>query len=126
MRLAVERVRGDSRSDTGVGEGLEMAKALPFSAGGLKRGVERVEKSRLRLTAFIEPGAQVGATVEDPAVALLSRRPQPHDHPVLALSREFLQNDFTGIGNQRSLSHDRNGKLPEVGSLLSPITLPAK
>ncbi len=48
--------------DTGIGAGLEMAKVLAFSFDGLKRGVERVEKASLELTAFIEPAAGVGAT----------------------------------------------------------------
>jgi len=52
--------------DTGVGAGLEMAKVLAFSAAGLKRGVERVEKAGLELTAFIEPAAGVGATDAEP------------------------------------------------------------
>ena len=50
----------------GMAAGLEMAKVLAFSAAGLKRGVERVEKAQLELTAFIEPAASVGATDEEP------------------------------------------------------------
>ena len=50
----------------GMSAGLEMAKVLAFSAAGLKRGVERVEKAQLELTALIEPAARVGATDEEP------------------------------------------------------------
>jgi len=51
---------------SGAGAGLELAKVLAFSASGLRRGVERVEKAALELTAFIEPAARVGATDEEP------------------------------------------------------------
>ena len=46
--------------------GVEMAKALAFSAAGLRAGVERVEKASLELTAVIEPAARLGATDEEP------------------------------------------------------------
>jgi hypothetical protein len=46
--------------------GLETAKVLAFSAAALKRGVERVEKAELELTAVIEPAALVGAVDEEP------------------------------------------------------------
>ncbi len=46
--------------------GVEMAKVLAFSAGGLRAGVERVEKVQLELTAVIEPAARLGATNEEP------------------------------------------------------------
>ena len=46
--------------------GVEMAKVLAFSAGGLRAGVELVEKAELELTAVIEPAARVGATDEEP------------------------------------------------------------
>jgi len=52
--------------EPGVGSGLEMAKVLAFSAGGLRAGVERVERAQLELTAVIEPAARVGATDEEP------------------------------------------------------------
>ena len=52
----------DPGNAPGAGAGLEMAKVLAFSAVGLKRGVERVERARLELTAFIEPAARVRAT----------------------------------------------------------------
>jgi len=38
-----------------AGMGLEMAKVLAFSAPSLTAGVERVERSRLELTAIVEP-----------------------------------------------------------------------
>jgi len=56
----------DPGNAPGAGAGLEMAKVLAFSAVGLKRGVERVERARLELTAFIEPAARVRATDEEP------------------------------------------------------------
>jgi hypothetical protein len=46
--------------------GLETAKVLAFSAAALKRGVERVEKAELELTAVIEPVARDGAREEEP------------------------------------------------------------
>ena len=46
--------------------GLDLAKVLAYSAGGLRAGVERVEKASLELTAIIEPAAKLGATDEDP------------------------------------------------------------
>jgi hypothetical protein len=46
--------------------GVEMAKVLAFSAGGLRAGVERVEKAELELTAVIEPAARLGASDEEP------------------------------------------------------------
>ena len=46
--------------------GVEMAKVLAFSAGGLRQGVERIEKAELQLTAIIEPAARLGATGDDP------------------------------------------------------------
>jgi DUF3037 family protein len=46
--------------------GLETAKVLAFSAAALKRGVERVEKAELELTAVIEPVARAGADEEEP------------------------------------------------------------
>jgi hypothetical protein len=46
--------------------GLETAKVLAFSATALKRGVERVEKAELELTAVIEPVARAGAGEEEP------------------------------------------------------------
>lgn len=46
--------------------GLDLAKVLAFSAGALRAGVERVEKSSLELTAIIEPAARLGAVDEDP------------------------------------------------------------
>ena len=52
--------------EPGAGAGLEMAKALAFSAAALRAGVERVEKAQLELTAVIEPAARVGATDEEP------------------------------------------------------------
>jgi DUF3037 family protein len=56
----------DPGNAPGAGAGLEMVKVLAFSAVGLKRGVERVERARLELTAFIEPAARVRATDEEP------------------------------------------------------------
>ncbi len=53
--------------------GLEMAKAVAFSAAALRAGVERVEKAQLELTAVIEPAARVGATDEDPERLALYR-----------------------------------------------------
>jgi hypothetical protein len=38
----------------GIGSGSEMAKALAFSAAGLRAGVMRVEKAELELTAVVE------------------------------------------------------------------------
>ena len=46
-------------SGQGLGQGLEAAKALAFSAAGLMAGVERVEKARLELTAVVEPARQM-------------------------------------------------------------------
>lgn len=46
--------------------GVEMAKVLAFSAGGLRAGVARVEKAQLELTAIIEPAAKLGANDDDP------------------------------------------------------------
>jgi hypothetical protein len=46
--------------------GLETAKVLAFSAAALKRGVERVEKAELELTAVIEPVARDGAREDEP------------------------------------------------------------
>jgi Protein of unknown function (DUF3037) len=40
--------------------GLELAKVLAFSAGGLRVGVERVEKAGLELTAIVEPISKMG------------------------------------------------------------------
>ena len=51
-----------ARNAPGAAAGLEMAKALAFSAAALRAGVERVEKAELELTAIIEPAAQVGAS----------------------------------------------------------------
>ncbi len=45
----------EAASGTGLGSGLETAKALAFSVPGLTAGVERVEKAALELTAVIEP-----------------------------------------------------------------------
>lgn len=53
--------------------GLETAKVLAFSAGSLRKGVERVEKSELELTAIIEPSASVGASDEEPEKLALYR-----------------------------------------------------
>jgi hypothetical protein len=55
-----------ARTGTAMASGLEMAKGLAFSAAELKRGVERVEKAQLELTAIIEPAAQLGASDEEP------------------------------------------------------------
>ena len=59
--------------DTGIGTGIEMAKALAFSAAGLRAGVERVEKAELQLTAIIEPAARLAATGDEPERLALYR-----------------------------------------------------
>jgi len=46
--------------------GLDLAKVLAFSAGGLRSGVERVEKAGLELTAIVEPVAKVAGENQDP------------------------------------------------------------
>jgi hypothetical protein len=46
--------------------GVEMAKVLAFSSATLHRGVERVERAQLELTAIIEPAARLGASDEEP------------------------------------------------------------
>lgn len=46
--------------------GVEMAKVLAFSAAGLRAGIERVEKTRLELTAIIEPAEKIGANEDAP------------------------------------------------------------
>jgi hypothetical protein len=52
--------------EPGTAAGLEAAKALAFSAAGLRNGVQRVEKAELELTAVIEPAAGAGASEEEP------------------------------------------------------------
>jgi len=46
--------------------GLDLAKVLAFSAGGLRSGVERVEKAGLELTAIVEPVSKVAGENQDP------------------------------------------------------------
>jgi hypothetical protein len=57
----------------GLEPGLEAAKALAFSAAGLRAGVERVEMAALELTAIIEPAARLGATDDEPERLALYR-----------------------------------------------------
>ncbi len=53
--------------------GVEMAKALAFSAADLRAGVQRVEKAGLELTAVIEPAEKLGATDDEPERLALYR-----------------------------------------------------
>jgi hypothetical protein len=45
--------------------GLDLAKVLAFSAAGLRRGVERVEKAGLELTAIVEPVSKIAGDDQD-------------------------------------------------------------
>ncbi len=54
-----------SRGKFGAGRGDGQGAGVP-PRGGLRAGVERVEKAQLELTAVIEPAARLGATDEEP------------------------------------------------------------
>ncbi|HTM17182.1 MAG TPA: DUF3037 domain-containing protein [Terracidiphilus sp.] len=45
--------------------GLDLAKVLAFSAAGLRKGVERVERAGLELTAIVEPVSKIAGEDQD-------------------------------------------------------------